>query len=48
MIPGANPSIRPRRAGKREIAEAIFYLLRANCVWRLLPHDFSLWRTVYC
>ena len=32
---------------KREIVNAIFYLLRAGCSWRLLPHDFPPWQTVY-
>jgi transposase len=40
MIPEAAPGGRPRRAPKREIVEAILYLLRAGCSWRLLPHDF--------
>src|SRR3546814_8289281 len=31
----------------REIVEAIFYLLRAGCTWRLLPDSFPPWRTVY-
>src|SRR3546814_11517885 len=31
----------------REIVEAIFYLLRAGCPWRLLPASFPPWRTVY-
>src|SRR3546814_17892656 len=31
----------------REIVEAIFYLLRAGCPWRLLPDSFPPWRTVY-
>ncbi|MFT6775665.1 MAG: putative transposase [Paracoccaceae bacterium] len=47
MIPDAAPGGRPRRAPKREIAEAIVYLLRAGCSWRLLPHDFPPWQTVY-
>ena len=32
---------------KKEIVNAIFYLLRAGCSWRLLPHDFPPWQTVY-
>lgn len=32
---------------KREIVNAIFYILRAGCSWRLLPHDFPPWQTVY-
>jgi hypothetical protein len=40
MWPAAALGGRPRRAPKREIVEAILYLLRAGCSWRLLPHDF--------
>ena len=36
-----------RRWPMREIIEAIFYLLRAGCPWRLLPDSFPPWRTVY-
>ena len=32
---------------QREIVEAILYFLRAGCAWRLLPHDFPPWQTVY-
>lgn len=32
---------------KREILNAIFYVLRSGCAWRLLPHDFPKWTTVY-
>lgn len=44
---------RPHRGGrpyihsKREIVNAIFYVLRSGCAWRLLPHDFPRWNTVY-
>ncbi len=31
----------------REIVNAIFYVLRAGCAWRLLPRGFPPWRTVY-
>ncbi len=41
------PGGRPRKAEKREIVEAILYLLRAGCASRLLPHDFPPWQTVY-
>jgi transposase len=26
---------------------AIFYVLRSGCAWRLLPHDFPNWHTIY-
>ena len=38
---------RPRLHGPREILNAIFYILKSGCTWRLLPHDFPLWPTVY-
>jgi putative transposase len=31
----------------REILNAIFYVLRGGCAWRLLPNDFPPWKTVY-
>lgn len=31
----------------REILNAIFYLLRSGCAWRMLPHEFPPWKTVY-
>jgi len=43
----------PKRRGKkrtvalREILDAIFYLLRSGCAWRMLPHDLPSWQTVY-
>lgn len=31
----------------REVLNAIRYLARAGCGWRMLPHDFPSWQTVY-
>jgi putative transposase len=31
----------------RDIFDAIFYVLRSGCPWRLLPHDFPPWSTAY-
>src|SRR5918994_562146 len=31
---------RPRVHMLRVILDAIFYILRSGCAWRLLPHDF--------
>jgi transposase len=31
----------------REIVNAIFYVMRSGCAWRLLPADFPPWSTVY-
>jgi len=31
----------------REILNAIFYVVRSGCAWRLLPHEFPAWQTAY-
>lgn len=31
----------------REILNAIFYIVRSGCAWRLLPHEFPPWKTVH-
>ncbi|WP_341762366.1 IS5 family transposase [Candidatus Tisiphia endosymbiont of Melanophora roralis] len=38
---------RPLKHSKREILNAIFYVLRTGCQWRYMPHDFPIWKTVY-
>ncbi len=47
LIPPAKPGGRPREVSMREIVNAIMYLLRTGCAWRLLPHDFPKWNIVY-
>jgi putative transposase len=37
---------RPRKHTYRQIVNAILYLLRTGCPWRLLPHDFPPYSTV--
>jgi putative transposase len=38
---------RPKMHASREILNAIFYVVRGGCAWRLLPNDFPPWKTVY-
>jgi putative transposase len=38
---------RPRTHDLREILNAVFYLLKSGCQWRLLAHYFPRWPTVY-
>ena len=47
LIPSARTGGPPRTTDVREVLNAIFYILRAGCAWRLLPHDFPSWKTVY-
>jgi len=41
------PSGRPRNYDRREIVNAILYLNRSGCSWRMLPSDLPYWKTVY-
>src|SRR5215212_7670726 len=47
LLPALKASGRPRVYPLREILNAIFNLVRSGCSWRLLPHDFPPWRSVY-
>src|SRR5918998_6736734 len=38
---------RPRIHSLRRILDAVFYVLRSGCAWRLLPRGFPPWRVVY-
>ena len=47
LFPQGNGKIgRPRTYAVREIVNAVFYLARSGCAWRMLPHDFPPWKTV--
>ena len=37
---------RPRAVDLREVLNALFYMNRTGCQWRLLPHDFPPWWVV--
>lgn len=47
LIPVNSREGRPRKYSFRAIVNGIFYVLRSGCAWRLLPHDFPPWWTVY-
>lgn len=46
-IPPHRPGGRPPLHSRRELVNAMSYVLRTGCAWRLLPHDFPPWQTVY-
>jgi putative transposase len=46
-VPQPKKGGRPAEYERVEIVNAIFYLLRTGCAWRLLPHDFPPWGIVY-
>ncbi len=46
-LPASKATGRPRLRPPREILDAVFYIVKSGCAWRLLPHDFPPWKTVY-
>src|SRR4051794_39473540 len=46
LLPHPKPMGRPR-ADLRAVLNAIFYLVRTGCQWRMLPRDFPPWSTVH-
>jgi len=46
-IPKTKPGGRPRSVDMREIINAILYVARSGCAWRLIPHDLPPFGTVY-
>ena len=47
MLPDGLQGGRPRTVPLRKVLDAILYITRAGCAWRLLPGDFPPWQTVY-
>lgn len=47
LIPAVKTGGRPAFIARREIVDAMLYVLRSGCSWRALPHDFPAWQTVY-
>jgi len=46
LLPKARTG-RPRLHSERELLNGIWYVLRTGGSWRMLPHDFPAWQTVY-
>lgn len=47
LVPAVKRGGRPANHERREIVNAILYVLRTGCQWRALPHDLPPWKTVY-
>ena len=39
-VPAPSRRGRPKTHSSREILDAVFYVLKSGCPWRLLPRDF--------
>jgi len=46
-LPGPKRRGRPRLHSPREVLDAVFYVLKTGCQWRMLPKDFPPWKTVF-
>jgi putative transposase len=46
-IRSSNKRGRPQIYSLRYVLDAVFYILRSGCPWRLLPREFPPWRIVY-
>jgi transposase len=47
LMPPPGRTGRPREIEFREVINAIRYLVRSGCGWRMLPCHFGQWRTIY-
>jgi putative transposase len=47
LVPTPKPGGRPCIHSRRAICNAIFYLVRSGCAWRMLASDLPPWPTVY-
>ena len=47
LLPEPSGDGRPEKHPRREIVNAILYLVRSGCPWRYLPADLPPWQTVY-
>lgn len=47
FVPPIKSGGRPAQHSRRDILNAILYVLRSGCQWRMLPHDLPKWQTVY-
>jgi transposase len=49
LLPARDPRRggRPRIHQNRPVLDAIFYVLRPGCQWRMIPHDLVPWWTAY-
>ena len=46
-LPKPSPVGRPLKWEMRSIINAIFYIVKSGCQWRMLPHQMPPWQTVY-
>ncbi|MFA1547579.1 transposase [Actinomadura chokoriensis] len=47
LLPPDGGGGRPEKHPRRNIVDAVLYVVRTGCAWRQSPADFPPWQTVY-
>lgn len=47
LVPAVKSGGRPARHSRREIVNAILYVVQGGNQWRAMPHDLPPWQTAY-
>ena len=47
LLEGVRKRTKPRTVDQYEVFNAVLYLLKSGCQWRMLPEGFPNWVTVY-
>src|SRR4030095_17187779 len=47
LIPPPKPGGRPRALEMRAVVNALFYVIDGGIKWRMLPHEYPKWPSVY-
>jgi len=47
LLEAVRKRTKPRELDLHEVFNAVLYLLKSGCQWRMLPAEFPKWTTVY-
>jgi len=47
LFPNENRGKHFQEHSKRILVNAVLYIVKTGCQWRMLPHDYPKWQTVY-
>jgi len=47
LLESVRKHTKPRRLDLYEVFDAVLYLLKSGCQWRMIPAGFPKWYTVY-
>ena len=47
LLEAVRKRTKPRTVDLHEVFNAVLYLLKSGCQWRMLPEGFPKWRTVH-